>query len=262
MADYEVTSVYLGGGIATYIKAERLCSIVDALRASFALAPDVEITMRALLGYVDEFKLRDCQKAGISKIDVDYHFWDPHAVRFTGRQALPEQSMATVRAFAHYGYADVSYELFYGIPGQSQEHWVAELERVLGFEPAHLVLMPMRVPPGSVLEHELANLHAAYGDRSQYRMPDAQALACMLEHAQYVLADRGYEEYLSGAFCLPGHRRKYLLDEAAGVECLSLGCGGISCVDGVCSRTTSDIERYTQHPGDLGAIIEDVWVAG
>ena len=130
MADYEVTSVYLGGGIATYIKAERLCSIVDALRASFALAPDVEITMRALLGYVDEFKLRDCQKAGISKIDVDYHFWDPHAVRFTGRQALPEQSMATVRGSAHEPWicrCERPRAVLWDPRSGSQEHWVAEL---------------------------------------------------------------------------------------------------------------------------------------
>lgn len=261
MEGYEVTSVHIGGGAPTYVKSERVIAAIEALRHSFALAPHCEVSLKALPAYVNEFSLRSYREAGVNAIDVDHHVCDPRYTRFTGRELAPEQEAATVRAFGHYGFANVSYGLRYGLPGQTEQDWLHELEGVLAWEPTHLSMLPFAVPGGSQLYRELNNLRLAYGDRPEFRRADKEGLAAMGLSAAQRLKERGFAEYLPGRFALPGFERRWLLDRSAGVETLAFGAGGVSHLDGAWMRTTNDIAFYADHPGDLGAITERAWGA-
>lgn len=209
MEEHEVTSVHVGGGAPSYVRSGRVIAVLETLKRTFALAPDCEISLKALLAYVNEFSLRGYRNAGVNAIDVDHHICDPRYTRFTGRELVPEQEAATVRAFRHYGFDNVSYDLRYGLPGQTEQDWLHELEGVFAWDPKHLSVRPLEVPQGSRLHRELNNLRMVYGDRAEFRCAGKEDLAAMGSAAAQTLKERGFAEYLPGHFALPGFERRW-----------------------------------------------------
>ncbi len=262
MDDYQVTSIHLGGGIASYVKAERVCELLDQIHSSFDLSDDVEITLRALLGYVNETKLRNYHAAGVTKIDVDYHTGSEDYSRYTARLNYPEHERMTVRAFAHYGMDDVGYELLYGMPGQTADMWQTVLNEALEFEPTHIEAHPFEVPSGSRSADELDNLFRVYGDRPEFHRAQGEELDELYALTVEALGKVGMQEYLPGCFARPGHERRHLLDAAAGIDYLSFGAGGISCIDGYCSENVSDIRSYVDADGDIAKLTVRAWPCG
>lgn len=266
MGDYVVDAVYLGGcgrdgfngGIASYVRAERVCALLDSLRSRFRMADDVEVTLRALLGYVNEFKLRDYQAAGVTKIDVDWHTCGRDRSRMTGRAIWPEQERVTVKAFAHYGMEDVGYQVLYGLPGQTVADWRAELADLVALAPAHVEARAFE-PAGTRSEVELGNLAKVYGERPPWHRAAGEELEGMHAAACEVLGEAGYTEYLPGCFALPGRERRYLRERAAGLDCLALGAAGLSCIDGVCSENVAGVEEYVKAGGDVERLTARVW---
>ena len=268
MDDYTVDAVYLGGngcdgfcgGIASYIRAERVCALLDRLRASFDVAEGAEVVLRALLGYVNEFKLREYREAGVTAVEVDYHTCGTDRSRFTGRLVWPEQERTTVRAFRHYGMEDVGYQVLYGLPGETVEEWGRELEGVLALGPSHLELRAFS-PAGTRSEVELSNLTRVHGARSEWHTADASEQDAMRAAAAKLLGDAGFAEYLPGCYALPGHERRYLRERASGGDCLALGAGAVSRIDGVCSRNVAGVDAYVKTGGDVTKTIEKAWEA-
>ena len=65
----------------------------------------------------------------------------------------------------------------------------------------------------------------------------------------------GLREYLPGQWAFPGRECRYFELEAAGVECLAFGLGAVSCLEGVRSWNTGDLEMYLGHSAEPGRII-------
>lgn len=261
LGDYRVSSLYLGGGAASFVKVERVCALLGLAREKLAFEPDAEVTLRCLPGYINELKVRDYLRAGVTAVDLDWHMGSLDCFRFTGRASLPEQERASLRAFAHYGLHNVGFELRYGAPGQTLAQWRGVLDEVLGFSPMHVSAVPFEVPEGSMLHRELANLHIAYGDRVEFRLAAGDALREMRELAVERLGAAGMREYLPGQFVLEGFERRHLLDAHRGIDVLDLGAGGSSRIDGFCSANVGDIAAYVRTGGEVARVVEKAWLA-
>lgn len=213
-----------------------------------------------LTGYINEFKIHHYEKCGINKVDIDFHSAHFDRYRFTGRESLAnEQEDVTVRALRHYGIDDLGFEVFYAFPGQTLQEWSQALDQTLAYEPVHMAVEPLPVPDDSKLARELGNLRKVYGDGAEFHRATGNELEEMRQLADERLKAAGFAEYLPGKYALPGHERRYLQAQAHGCERLALGAGGITHIDGVCSKNVSDIRRYIAANGDIAKLTERAW---
>ncbi|MBO5346553.1 MAG: radical SAM protein, partial [Lachnospiraceae bacterium] len=68
--DYKVTSIFLGGGTPTAVKAESLCRVLSLVCKKLDVRPEAEITIEMNPGTVTRDALRLYKEAGINRVSL------------------------------------------------------------------------------------------------------------------------------------------------------------------------------------------------
>jgi putative oxygen-independent coproporphyrinogen III oxidase len=177
-----VQTVFFGGGTPTLLPPADLIAILQAIDSEFGLAPDAEVTTEANPETVDAAMLADLRTGGFTRISLGMQSAVPHVLSVLDRvhsPGRPEQCVAWARAA---GFDQVSLDLIYGTPGETDADWRTSLDRALAAGPDHISAYSLIVEDGTRL--------AARIRRGELPAPDDDVLA-----DRYVIAD----EVLGGA---------------------------------------------------------------
>jgi len=144
------------------------------------------------------------------------------------------------------GFANVSLDLLYGIPGQSTADLDADLADALALEPEHLSCYELEAKPGTRFTH-------AHGDELERQ---AEAMEDYFERVVDRLTDAGYRWYETANFCLEPERAggrdlraRHNLAYWWGRDYLGIGVGAVSTVDCVRQRNLPGLGRYVDALG-------------
>jgi putative oxygen-independent coproporphyrinogen III oxidase len=171
-----VQTVFFGGGTPTLLPPADLAAILAAIDSEFGLATGVEVTAEANPETVDERTLAQLRASGFTRISLGMQSAVPHVLAVLDRvhqPGRPEQCVAWARAG---GFDQVSLDLIYGTPGESDADWETSLDRALAAGPDHISAYSLIVEDGTRL--------AARIRRGELPMPDDDVLA-----DRYLMAD-------------------------------------------------------------------------
>jgi oxygen-independent coproporphyrinogen-3 oxidase len=182
-------TIYIGGGTPSLLPAESVARIVAACRSAFAVAPDAEVTLEANPTSVDEAVFAGLLEAGINRLSLGVQTQHRRGLRTLGRNHEAADAAAAYRAARAAGFANISLDLIFAWPEQTPEMLAADLETVVGWEPApeHLSCYSLIVEPGTPMADAVA--------RGILRVPDDDASADLYELVIETLARAGYSHY-------------------------------------------------------------------
>ena len=260
-AEYEVDTVYFGGGTPSYFGAARLCRVLGEIRAQYRLTPDAEITFEANPDSArNEDDLRTLRKAGFNRISLGMQSADDALLRTLGRIHTHADTAAAVQAARSAGFDNLSLDLIYGLPGQSMERWESDLRAVIDLAPEHLSCYGLKVEEGTPL----------YRNRRAYTLPDDEAQADFYLAACDILTHAGYEQYEISNFARDGRISRHNSRYWNLGEYLGFGPGAHSDFRGerfaiardlaaYCAEEILESERYT--PSEDERLREQVMLA-
>ncbi|MGH2345543.1 MAG: coproporphyrinogen-III oxidase family protein, partial [Chloroflexota bacterium] len=150
-----IPTVFFGGGTPSSIHPPYIATILAALRRSCTLVPDAEITLEANPAPHDSEFWPALREAGITRVSVGIQTLNDPILRAVGRGHTADQALGTLRLVREAGFASISADLMFGLPGQTQEGWRDTLRRVLAEQPDHLSLYGLIVEPHTPLERGL-----------------------------------------------------------------------------------------------------------
>jgi putative oxygen-independent coproporphyrinogen III oxidase len=171
-----VQTVFFGGGTPTLLPAADLIAMLAAIDSEFGLAADAEVTTEANPETVDERLLADLRSGGFTRISLGMQSAVPHVLTVLDRvhsPGRPEQCVAWARAA---GFPQVSLDLIYGTPGETDADWRTSLDRALAAGPDHISAYSLIIEEGTRL--------AARIRRGDLPAPDDDVLA-----DRYLIAD-------------------------------------------------------------------------
>ena len=171
-----VQTVFFGGGTPTLLPPADLAAILQAIEAEFGLAPGAEVTSEANPETVDQRVLAELRAAGFTRISLGMQSAVPRVLAVLDRvhsPGRPQQCVAWARAA---GFAQVSLDLIYGTPGESDADWQTSLLQALAAGPDHISAYSLIVEDGTRL--------AARIRRGELAAPDDDVLA-----DRYLMAD-------------------------------------------------------------------------
>ena len=171
-----VQTVFFGGGTPTLLPPADLVAILRAIDSEFGLAAEAEVTAEANPETVDMRILADLRAGGFTRISLGMQSAVPHVLTVLDRvhsPGRPEQCVAWARAA---GFDQVSLDLIYGTPGETDADWRTSLERALAAGPDHISAYSLIVEEGTRL--------AARIRRGELPAPDDDVLA-----DRYLIAD-------------------------------------------------------------------------
>jgi putative oxygen-independent coproporphyrinogen III oxidase len=210
-------SIFFGGGTPSLMQPEVVGAILDAARAAWSFANDVEITLEANPTSVEADRFEAFREAGVNRVSMGIQALNDTDLRRLGRL----HSVAEARdAFdiARRTFPRVSFDLIYARQEQSPEDWRAELGEALSMAADHLSLYQLTIEPGT-----------AFGDRfakgSLRGLPDEDAAAEMYEITQDMCAAEGLPAYEVSNHAQPGAESRHNLIYWRGGDWAGIGPG-------------------------------------
>lgn len=114
----KVATVFFGGGTPTTLKASDLIAMLDAVRATWGIADDAEITTEANPDTVNADYVKELADGGFNRISFGMQSAVPHVLATLDRTHTPENVAAGIAAANAAGMRS-SVDLIYGAPGRA-----------------------------------------------------------------------------------------------------------------------------------------------
>ena len=131
----QVQTVFFGGGTPTLLPPSRLAAILRAIDGEFGLAAGAEVTTEANPESVDERSLAELREAGFTRISFGMQSAVPHVLATLDRVHTPERAVRCAGWARAAGFGQVSLDLIYGTPGESDADWRRSLEAAVAAGP-------------------------------------------------------------------------------------------------------------------------------
>lgn len=225
VAEREVQTVFFGGGTPTQLPAEDLISIFSAIKDSWSLAPDAEITTEANPDSVDAAYMERLRSAGFNRISFGMQSAVPKILEVLDRTHDPKNVPLVTRAARELDF-EVSLDLIYGSPLETLDDFKRSIDAALECEPMHISAYSLIVEPGTKL--------AAQIRRGDLPTPDQDLQAQMYEYADELLSQEGFSWYeVSNWARGEKHVSRHNLSYWQGADWWGVGPGAHSHVGGV-----------------------------
>jgi putative oxygen-independent coproporphyrinogen III oxidase len=181
-----VSTVFFGGGTPTLLPAADLARVLRAVDDELGLAPGAEVTTEANPDSVTAQSLQELRNAGFTRISFGMQSAVPHVLTALDRTHTPGRPQQAVEEAKAAGFEQVSLDLIYGAPGESDADWQTSLDAALAAQPTHVSAYSLIVEEGTKLGRQVA--------RGEVEVADEDALADRYLMAEAALAPLGWYE--------------------------------------------------------------------
>ncbi|MDR2951852.1 MAG: coproporphyrinogen III oxidase family protein [Treponema sp.] len=240
----KIPTAYIGGGTPSVLGARRTGLLLDGLNALPCFTPS-EFTVEINVESATEEFLTVCRERGVNRISLGVQSFHEPSLRLVNRAALPgimEERLGMVTRFYPEAF---SADLITGLPLQTVNTVLEDVNRLLQYKPANVSLYGLSVESGTPLKQKVKTGAIVLPDRDE---ADGLWLA-----GRDALEKAGYGQYEVSNFALTGkrclHNDRYW--RMAGW----LGAGPAASGTLV-DEETGTAKRYT-YPEDIDAYIKN-----
>lgn len=287
---YRVPTVFIGGGTPSILSPAQIQAVFSAIRETFRMDPEAEITIEANPGTVTEEKLLAWKGAGVNRLSIGLQSVRDEELRMLGRIHDHRQFLDTWKLVRQAGMENVNIDLISAIPGQTPESWRETLRKTAELAPEHLSVYSLIIEEGTPFYERYSNgprdlrsedrergtkkdasqdvrdgaqgpadPAGAFGsDDQQYPpLPDEETERLMYEETENILAEYGYARYEISNYAKPGCACRHNIGYWQRKAYLGIGLGSSSLIGKTRFCHTSDLETYLACAGDPGKICEE-----
>lgn len=226
----KVNSVYLGGGTPSVIGTKPIVDILTAVKTSFDLTSDCEITIEVnpkTGGRLDYLLLK---KLGVNRISMGVQSSNSEELKILGRNHTNAHVEKAVSAAKNAGIENISVDLMICTPCQTLESLDNSIDFCVSLQPKHISGYMLKIEEGTRF----------FEQKEQLNLPKEDDQIKLYNRMCQRLKKCGFEQYEISNFAKKGfqsrHNLKYWNDE----EYFGIGAGAHSFIDGkrfYCSRS-------------------------
>ncbi len=240
--EYEVQTVFIGGGTPSVVNAAWIMRIMEKLKACYDLAEDAEITMEINPGTVDGDKLQIYRRAGINRLSIGLQSASDEELKRLGRIHTWEQFVKTYEEAVAAGFTNINVDVMSALPGQTVESYCQTLDMLMG-----LVPKPKHISAYSLIIEEGTPFYDLW-EKDKLELPDEDSERQMYALTGEILAVNGYHRYEISNYALEGYECRHNCGYWRRREYLGFGIGAASLMKECRFRNGQDMEKYVKAP--------------
>lgn len=232
-----IETIYLGGGTPTALSPSQLERLLELIGGH--LTTDVmEFTVEANPDELTIEKLKVLKNGGVNRLSLGVQSFDEQLLRRLGRTHTIDQVYRSIDDAFKAGFENISIDLMYGLPGQSDGQWEDTLEKALALNLPHYSAYSLIVEPKTVFYIQYM--------RGKLHLPEEETEAKMYEMLMDKMEMNGLHQYEISNFAKDGyqsiHNKIYWdNDEYAG-----FGAGAHGYIKGIRYSNHGPIKKYLQ----------------
>lgn len=193
---WEMNTLYFGGGTPTILAAAELQDLIETAQKLYGFQEDTEITVEANPDdLTPEYLKHLSAETGVNRLSLGVQSFVEEELRWMNRAHNSQEAWEAVTAAYRY-FPNLSIDLIYGIPGQSDASWEAGIDRVLELGIPHLSSYALTVEPQTALRHFI--------DKGKAKAPDEEQARRQFYRLVDKMQEAGYDHYEISNFGKPG----------------------------------------------------------
>lgn len=240
--EYEVDTIFIGGGTPTVVPAERIEQVIEGVKQSFNVCDNAEITMESNPGTVTRQSLAQYRKAGVNRLSIGVQSFRDEILRALGRMHTAEEAKNAFRMAREAGFENINLDLMFSIPGLTEEIWEQTLREAAALSPEHLSFYSLQLEEGT----EFYRLYK----EGRLEIADDETDRRMYHTAVRLLKETGYCHYEISNAARPGFECRHNLKYWSMEDYLGLGLGASSFTGNCRFANPSDLDRYESRYAD------------
>lgn len=251
VSDREIISVYFGGGTPSLHAPEQLARLLNGV-SKLGDVQGKEVTLEANPGTLTREGLASLRDAGITRISLGAQSFSARKLHLLYRDHTADETRETVQNARAAGFENLSMDLIFGLPGETEQEWRSDLEQLLACEPAHVSLYNLeyheQTPYGRWLAQGVV----------EPLEQDFEAELYLLTHE--LLERHGYEHYEVSNFARAGFRSVHNQVYWEGKPYWGIGPSAHS-FDGAARRhaNVADVDEYERRILAGESVIDREW---
>ncbi|MZI92690.1 radical SAM family heme chaperone HemW [Vibrio sp. CAIM 722] len=222
-------SIFIGGGTPSLISSEGIGALLSGIEARIPFEQDIEITMEANPGTIEAERFAAYRKVGVTRISIGVQSFAPDKLKALGRIHGQAEAINAAHLAHQIGLKSFNLDLMHGLPDQTQDQALNDLEQAIKLDPPHLSWYQLTIEPNTLFYSKPPEL------------PDDDQLWDIFESGHQKLTAAGYVQYEISGYSKPGYQCQHNLNYWRFGDYLGIGCGShgkLSFTDGRIVRTT------------------------
>lgn len=213
MSPRPIQSIFMGGGTPSLFSAAALDRLLTALNDQLSFAPAIEITLEANPGSIEAAKFADYRRVGINRLSIGIQSFADHQLKQLGRIHDSAQAQRALEIAHQAGFDNFNIDIMYGLPKQTLQQALDDLQTGLRFQPKHLSWYQLTIEPNTVFH------------KTQPVLPHDDHIIAMENAGRALLADQGLQRYEVSAYAQDDFHCRHNMNYWQFGDYLGIGAG-------------------------------------
>ncbi len=221
-----IDTIYFGGGTPSILPIDHIENILKAIYRHFNINSEAEITLESNPDDLQGDKYAQLKALGVNRLSIGIQSFNEFDLQWMNRAHNAIEAEDCINKAVQGGIRDFSVDLIYGLPHQSNDQWLQNLNRILDLPVNHLSCYALTIEEKTALAHmvktgkrnptddEVQNQHYLtlldWADRNHFEPYEISNFAKEKNYSKHNTAYWFGEQYLGlgpGAHSYDGHRR-------------------------------------------------------
>lgn len=211
--DRPLSSIFIGGGTPSLFSEHAIATLLTGVEKLIPFANDIEITLEANPGTVEATRFAGYREAGVNRISIGVQSMQNDKLVELGRIHDKDEAIKAAKIAASVGLKSFNLDLMHGLPGQSLDDALSDLQRVIALNPPHISWYQLTIEPNTQFASKPPTL------------PHDEILWDIQEQGHKMLSDAGYQQYEISGYSKPDHQCQHNLNYWRFGDYLGIGCG-------------------------------------
>ena len=187
-AGRRITSIFFGGGTPSLLSASSIGEIIDKVAKTMPTTKNLEVTLEANPGTVEQQKFADFKAAGVNRLSIGVQSFQNEKLKVLGRIHDRKEAIKAVEIAQKVGLNNLNIDLMYGLPQQSVADALSDLKQANQLNPAHLSWYQLTIEKNTIFY------------KSPPRLPEEAEIENIEMQGSHYLAAAGYKRYEVSAY--------------------------------------------------------------
>lgn len=209
----ELASIFIGGGTPSLFSASAYAQLFDGLRQRLTFSRDIEITLEANPGTLEQGRFAAYRELGINRLSIGVQSFDAQQLKKLGRIHSADDALAAIASARDAGYDNFNIDLMHGLSGQTEAEALNDLRMAIDSGAPHISWYQLTIEANTEFYKRPPEL------------PQESALMAMQRAGFALLSAAGLARYEVSAFARDGRRARHNLNYWRFGDYLALGAG-------------------------------------
>ena len=239
--------VYFGGGTPSFLSTQQLESLVGRLTQLMPWKNAEEITFECEPGTLTEHKLTAIHQMGVTRLSLGIENFDDTILEINGRAHRSAEIFRAYDFARKLNFPQINIDLIAGMLGESNENWMACVDRTIDMAPDSVTIYQMELPFNTTISKDVLK------GTGQFNQP----LATWAMKRRWV--QQAFEKLLASGYHIksaytvvkdPSKRFVYTDRLWQGADMMALGVASFGHINGVHVQNLDSWEAYSSAVGN------------